>query len=475
MVLALAYYLWTEREAMACLVMVITGGIYPPVFGLQAIVSFLSLFCRGRVIWQPVINLRRAAWLGLAAAAGAVMILPAIVVQVGTARGPMDQSSGSLLAAYSDGGRWDLFTNWSLVGRAGITESGLTMIVIVALAVLTLVVWQRRPEALITFPVILKLVALAGVAGFGLAWLALAVADSFILYLPSRYTGVGLPVFLVLFVASHVHMPLRHFARSLAQPSRALLMKVAVSALALMGLTFLRLSALPMETEQRASFVVVIILLAGSAAALVIVLWQRRLRPAKQYAAPSPTLGRRQRLALVTSITLMLALAIHVLREPLYEERAEIGAVAAYLQSVPKDTLVGGAPCALDSVPLLARRSVIFSCERVPAQRGDLIIAGLEAYYAESLETTLAYCHQYGVDYLVVDRALFEPTEIDKGQVFFSPYQEQLDPPVSERHYFALDHVADKKKALVAGSVYVVACDAESLQVEPVASSATLP
>jgi hypothetical protein len=144
--------------------------------------------------------------------------------------------------------------------------------------------------------------------------------------------------------------------------------------------------------------------------------------------------------------------------QPLSPSESELS-LYRYLTTLPKDTLLAGTPCALDNVPLFAKRQILFSCEKLvndpPRVRQSLL-----AYYSSDAEDVAAFCRQFGVDYLVVDEAAYAPEYLDRGRLFFEPYNDELVSAVAGRESFALAEVPEEDRLFQAESLYVVACDA---------------
>jgi hypothetical protein len=135
----------------------------------------------------------------------------------------------------------------------------------------------------------------------------------------------------------------------------------------------------------------------------------------------------------------------------------------AYLETLPKDVLLAGTPCALDNVPLFAKRQILFSCEQLSPDE-DLMREALDAYYAEQPRVILDFCQTYGVDYLVINRLAYTQAYLDRGWIFFEPYNQELLPRVKARDSFALAQVPDEAKVFESDGLFVVPCTRSALE-----------
>jgi hypothetical protein len=127
-----------------------------------------------------------------------------------------------------------------------------------------------------------------------------------------------------------------------------------------------------------------------------------------------------------------------------------------YLQTLPKDVLIAGTPCALDNVPLFAKRQILFSCEH-PIDDETLTLTALKAYYAREKEEVLSFCRAYQVDYLVVDSRYYQYA--NPTWVFYEPYNEKVLRAIRGRETFALSTIPNAERAFQSEHYYVIKCD----------------
>lgn len=135
----------------------------------------------------------------------------------------------------------------------------------------------------------------------------------------------------------------------------------------------------------------------------------------------------------------------------------------AFVETLPKDVLIAGSPCSLDSIPLFAKRQLLFSCELISGDDARMR-QGLNAYYAEDQQTILDFCRAYGVDYLVISRHTYSEEYLNRGWLFFEPYNEELLPQVRARDSFLLDRIAEQASVFESDGLFVVPCTETALQ-----------
>jgi len=154
------------------------------------------------------------------------------------------------------------------------------------------------------------------------------------------------------------------------------------------------------------------------------------------------SMGRKKLLLLVGALLLLGAVRLQDVAIYDYGARAPL---YRFLAEKPVDSLMAGHPALMDNVLTFARRKVLVSYElshtwyrrywSVLQQRTrDLFVA----YYAEDPATIRHFCRRYGVDYLVVRKADFEPGRIAAGTLYFQPFGEAIRDNVGQRRYFAV-------------------------------------
>ena len=129
-----------------------------------------------------------------------------------------------------------------------------------------------------------------------------------------------------------------------------------------------------------------------------------------------------------------------------------------YLEQLPADSLLAGAPCVLDSVPMFADRTVLFSCEQIHPDN-EVMIAAMAAYYSDRPDELAGFCADYGLNYLVVNRGDFGERTVRNGRYLFEPIDGAIRPAVQSRTSFVLRDLPADYQLYSGGKYYVVSCD----------------
>lgn len=469
LVVALVYYLYFRKRVQAAVVVVLCALIYAPVFLLAvATWSLLAVRIERRPRVRMSISARELVPLGIAIIVGLVALSPALAARLpalSTNEGDVHTSAASPSyehlwedPRYRAGGRSPLFDRFPFIGRGGLVNKGpdaLHLAVLSAVGCLISVVRGRRALRL-SRPV--WCVLWASLILFALAWISIVVTDSFLLYLPSRYTRLGLFVFLAVFVFLNVPGAMGEAVVSVRRDRRVLYGLVGAGELVVLALVFL----LPPE---RAAFRGVDcrwpLASAGLALGILGLLFIRR-SPVPDHDSfrpkPSPAGMVLAGASLVVGVLGWAAYARQASQESFLDPSQAEREMLAFLSTLPKDTLLGGTPCVLDSVPLFAGRQVLFSCEKAHAD-SKVIAGALDAYYAEDGQVVSDFCRAHGVDYLVIDPAAYGDEFLAGGRIFFEPYNQEIYPRVVGRSDFALARVPKDLKMFQSGDWFVVSCD----------------
>jgi hypothetical protein len=293
---------------------------------------------------------------------------------------------------------------------------------------------------------------------FVLAWLAIATTNSFLLYLPSRYTRVGLFLFLSAFVLLNLRDAVEEAIVAVRRDRRVLYGLVGVGEASVLGLVFF----LP---SDRATFNGLNLRWALVLAGLALgVLGAVRIRRSSPPAARTSRWGRTiAGRALLGAIAVACAIgwAIYartVSQASLLRASGSERDLLRFLETLPKDVLLAGTPCALDNVPLFAKRQILFSCEQISA-KAKIVVQALDAYYAEDERAVADFCREHGINYLVVDLDAYSQEYLAEERIFFEPYNQELLPLIAGRRTFALAGVAEDVRIFQSGDRFVVACD----------------
>jgi hypothetical protein len=158
-------------------------------------------------------------------------------------------------------------------------------------------------------------------------------------------------------------------------------------------------------------------------------------------------------------LTGWLAYARMVARVGLLDPPPEERAMLSFVGTLPKNSLVGGAPCALDSVPLFSGRQILFNCERVKPD-AVLIESALHAVYTDDAHTVLGFCDSYGVSFLVVHLEMYSDAYIEEGEIFYAPHNDPLLDYIAAQDGFVLEEAAETTSIFESGPYRVIPCGA---------------
>jgi hypothetical protein len=137
-------------------------------------------------------------------------------------------------------------------------------------------------------------------------------------------------------------------------------------------------------------------------------------------------------------------------------------ALLAYLETLPKDALIGGYPCALNNVQLFAKRQSTFTCEQ-PGATDEQIFDTFRAYYTDDPQALLTFCTENDIDYLVANELTFTPAFWETKHLFFEPYSTEIKSTLWGRERFVLREIPAERRLFVVGHFYVLPCDEATL------------
>jgi hypothetical protein len=115
-----------------------------------------------------------------------------------------------------------------------------------------------------------------------------------------------------------------------------------------------------------------------------------------------------------------------------------------FLETTPKSSLVAGPPELMDNVVTFARRKALVTYELshtwmdkywaiIKARTFDLF----RAYYAADPEEIRDFARRYGINYLVVREKDFSAQNIEKGGIYFEPFDGYIRTLVNSKARFA--------------------------------------
>lgn len=465
-VAALIYYLHRQNYIGAVIGLALSSLVYAPMFVLGAAIWGLFALKVNRPVLRSFLVERGGGLLLAAALLGMIGLSPALMTKFKPVLAP----SPAVVSApqtetvplwqhprYQADGISPLFYWYPFIGRGGLVhdeEDGLLVVILLALSGLIYLVRGRR--AIKAVPYVAWAILLAALSLFILAWLALWLTNAFMLYLPSRYTQVGLFLFLVIFVSLNgrdfIEETFQLFQR---HHERLIWLIVGVEAIVL-GLLFLY----PSERTMIEGFNVKWLL--APAGILFGLLGAAAVRKPTFSVPDLARLGQTRGGRLVAITAGGVILLGWMVYAPLVSEASFLNpdpphrALYQFLATLPKDTLIGGTPCAIGSVPLFSRRQILFSCEDfAPA---PVIRQALAAYYTDQEKEVAEFCQAQEVAYLVVDTRFYSEAYLAAGMLFFEPYNSELLPRLLDQKRFALAEAPEEARIFQADYLFVVPC-----------------
>jgi hypothetical protein len=464
--LALLNYLMMGSFQRAAVVIFVSGTVYAPAFVLGAATYGLLLLKPAGTSWRRVVEWDHVPPLLVAAALVALLMAPALANQQQARRtDDVGEVAPTLLAdpRFQEGGRRQLFSHFPLVGRGGLTVDVPGALLMVLLAVLGLVTWVIDPSSLTKSPKELRMLFFAGILCFALAWTSAMAVTTFPLHLPSRYTRVSIPLFLLIYVVTNSEESLSRAARLIQrQRGRLFLLLIPVALLAAVLGFFAPEAGAGFEDVFVFRYSRPLLLSLGALLLLLGLLSIVKPRNAVELVPSTPLSGRSRRLAAIFGLILLFPTLWYArtfnANFSVFVATLEERLLYEHLATLPPDILIGGDPQYLGAVPLFGKRAVLFSEER-PHPDGTVMMDGLQAYYAASETEIVTFCRRHGVDYLLVDTQDFTPQHIARGAYLFEPYNSRLQADLANQTRFALAEVPDELREFHAGSIYLVACE----------------
>jgi hypothetical protein len=480
LMIALLYHLHRRMYVAAMVVAVLGALFYPPVFLLATVTWAFSSFGRSssagcssspsdrNKVW-PDADVKKS-WIFLLTALvlGVVILSPVVlprVMNAFAANEPASESGASYRyiwedPRYREGGRSALFKDFPIRGRAGLVtkkETILLLLVLLFISALICLVLKRRA---FDVPSEIWNVLKASLTLFILAWIGVYLTNSFLFYLPSRYTRIGLFLFFSMFVLLNLKASLDEGARLISQDFRNLIVMLGVIGI-LAGLSFFLPTGHRILDEFETQRLIAMLILLLTVVIIICI------RNSSLLSTPNSRSSDLVAILFVCAAVIAGLVAwgnwsrehSGTMLDPSPDERQ----LLKFLQTLPKDVLLGGTPCALDSVPLLAKRQVLFNRETLSRDE-ELIRHALDAYYAENPQRIIDFCQAHGVDHLVIDTHVYAKWFIDAGGIFYEPYNQQVLPLIRSRDTFVLAQVPEEAKIFQSGNLFVVPCTRDALE-----------
>jgi hypothetical protein len=382
LMIALIFYLYHRKYTMAAVFILASAVIYAPVFALAGATWGLSALAKN---WRPYFGLTLTqggiVQLIISVCLGALLLSPVLfpgLINVSEEENSLEieqQEQDPELSGeeyrylwdnpiYRPGGAYPLFIVFPIVGRGGLVDLGEDLINLLILLLLGGLIYLARGRRALDLPFEIWCLLWASIIMFVMAWLTVWLTGSFLLYLPSRYTRVGLFLFLLMFVGFNIVDAIKEAPALFQNNPRRLIWLVGGIELLVGGLIFLYPSKWTTISGLNMKWLLALAGLAFGLLGVAIIREPPRSTPSA--ARVSRTYGGRLFIGVVAAFCLSgwaayapLLTEVSYLNPPQPERE-----LLRFLETLPKDALIAGTPCALNSVTLFAKREILFSCEQ---------------------------------------------------------------------------------------------------------------
>lgn len=477
LIIPFLYFLIKKHYVKASVLITLGAFIYPIIFATCVLVYTLSVFHDIKNTKEKRTLLKHAiAPLLIAILIGLFLHYPALIkafpksskhnCQEEVAKnilkddpvfGPMGRrflfSEGSILGIpkYLISGRGGLLTSsaWGPLGRnvVPLLSFSFFLLLIVGFDALRLnkEIWYVLVSSLIMF---------------GLAWFSVLRLSAFALYFPSRYTSIGLPFFLILFISANFGYAAKRvflrrnalvlFFSGIVISSVAVLFSPEFIASHFSHDGILEPSTISGLRIMRSIATSLGFIVALSGISIMILSKSTRLNF-------NPASMHKPLLFLFVLLTIIIYIpgikSIGVI-SPSSAERE----LYQFLSTLPKDSYIAGHPDDMQNIPIFAKRKVFESTEFLYNEKRTFDL--FSAYYGNSVEEIEEFCNRYEVDYWVVNRKYFCKEYLSKGRVFFDPFNEFIIEKTKGKGRFVLNDIVENRKLFEVGNLFVVKSDA---------------
>ena len=469
LILGIVFFLMTDRYWIAIGIALISATIYLPaaVFGIT-IIAFVTIEStegpwRYRIIWRRILPLVVFFVLLL-------LLMPIVVERlqgIWTIFFEQNWSFGKILRDpnYSRVGRWALIKDFPFMGLGGLVDNYSELWILVTLTPLSAAIYILRPDTYKNFPRILKLLFIVSVILYLLAWLAIFLTSSIMLYFPSRYTRLSLALALLLFVVINLGPPIRIFRtrfQKLERTPKVLTITTTVVAALTIYLLLEQYDIWSRLGANRTSLKVILIVVFAFLIGTIILISLSKDSIPEPLRVTERLAGKKEFSILVTIVLAALILiGLPPDNHGFFTIEPPTKDLMTFFQTIPKDSLTAGYPCSLDYVPIAARRQILFSCEFFPQNASDRIMDNMRAYYSNSLSEVLDFCDKYGVDYFVVVPRTFNISE--DMFIYFEPYNSVLYPEVASQAGYVLGDIPQSMRVYDGEKFIVMQCDPDDI------------
>jgi hypothetical protein len=474
--LGLLYHLIKRQYALAAFFVFLSGVIYPPIFPISALTYSFSCIqtlpnsrWHFQIQWRPLLML-------IIVCFGVVFLL-FLSLQPLLNKIPTPATNQSIptpaissINNYGKGGIVQLFHLFPLIGRGGLASGIMDGVHIFILTLLALVVVIERRGRLRRLPTLMRHLFLASVVLFFLSWLAFLVTDTFLLYLPSRYTQAVIPLLLLVLIMLNIGDTLKTAVSWLTTYKNKIMWLVLPIILIALGAALLLPGASDDEAMLGRSPTIrwLLLGLTGLLLLLSFLFWrQRQGKPKHAMETAVTTVAPSPKMWLVLGIGLIVAgmFYVNTVQRVFYKPTPQQRSLYTFVETLPKEALFSGEPCLLDDIPLYAKRTTIMSCEpRGYDKNTQLVWDTLISYYTDDIGDIVSYCADYHIDYLLVDTNRYTPEFLEAGQFYYEPYNSEITAWLNGRSHFALLNIPDEQKLFQQENLFVIPCTPEALQ-----------
>jgi hypothetical protein len=474
------YFMTTDKCAWAALMVWLGLLLYAPMFPLMLLAYVLSMI-EFRRPFRPRLNLTRSRIIPIVIAFSlSLLVLLLIFSSLYGVLGnlapvtcpippleeslvPSDETSQDVPMSqnprYQSGGPTPLFSDVPWFGRAGVFDIGADVLNFSVLLLFGVLVYLVvGPQSLRRLPSPFWYLLIASILMYVVSLFALSQLSTTTLYLPSRYTRGTLVLVALCFVGVNwadfwdgapgwLHRNGRLFA----------FFVISLGVTLVAGyMLFPSFPLVPTLLLADVSLRGMLAILGGG-----FLVWVLRY-PVSTILGQGNVWKKIVRgiglLAVCVVTALSGAAYIRMLEtKPINPSPAERD-VYEFVSTLPKEAMLAGESDVMTGIPLFSKRAVLF--RRLFPREDAPIVEFFDVQYAESPQVVLDFCERYGVDYLVIDSAVFSPDYLAREDFFYQPYNDEIVKLVAGHSDFVLP---DVKPVFASGSLSVIRCDADTL------------
>lgn len=467
LLLAMLYHMDNDNH-MGMVVVLILGLFYPPLF-LTILLSYGVKYVLE--FWKHRRLTLTSKQLGIYFAAlliSVLLLLPALLTGLNTVPVTEDEvqtiqkTTVFTSPLFGEGGRYPLLEPSPLTGNGGILDNGLiglySLGFIAALIPIALILRRQFTNLPLSF----WYLALAGLIGFIISWLAILFTPSATFHMPSRYMRGTIFIMGLIFFMINGPLAIQVGSRLLAN-SRSKL-DVVLFFIGAVGFVIVYLA------DVSGVLTAVVGLLVIAIAILLFIYRKRFSLESRQISTPTNPENLKATfdntssriLAVLFTSVLIIPLIIYIQSPSTFirpqQDNAEL---INYIKSLPQDVLIAGYPCLLDDVPLYSQHTILFSCETESRDMG-MMMKALDAYFAESEADVLAFCREYDVDYMVASQENFTEAFRSQEHIIFEPLNSFLKQQLERRDSFVIEQIPDRRKSFQNRSFFMFPCTVET-------------